>query len=283
MLNKDFLKWHLESNRAIRTILKPWKDKKLKKSYNEYLQSGYAEKLKQFRDTHRGDRCFIIGNGPSLKAKDLDLLKNEYTFAANRIYEIFSETIWRPWTYVVVDKDFMKEQYKMILKVPCEYRFLRYDVIPNKDMPDNAQIFYADRKFSINKSETKDVYVSEDITKGISDGRTVTFISIQLAIYMGFEQIFLLGVDFSYKNMVKDGRLEEKETVQTYFNGKEYSNAIQDYNVTLYAYQKAKEYADSHGIKIYNATRGGKLEIFERVDFDELMKKEKEQKGGLLQ
>lgn len=39
--------------------------------------------------------------------------------------------------------------------------------------------------------------------------------------------------------------------------------------VTL-AYQSAKQYANQHDFKIYNATRGGKLEIFERVDFNDL-------------
>ena len=45
-------------------------------------------------------------------------------------------------------------------------------------------------------------------------------------------------------------------------------------NEQLKAYQKAKQYAETHGIKIYNATRGGKLEVFERVDFDSLFEKE---------
>ena len=61
--------------------------------------------MKQFKDLYQGKRCFIIGNGPSLKADDLDCLKNEYTFAANRIYEILDKTDWRPWAYVVVDKN----------------------------------------------------------------------------------------------------------------------------------------------------------------------------------
>ena len=36
-------------------------------------------------------------------------------------------------------------------------------------------------------------------------------------------------------------------------------------------YEVCDTYAKAHGIKIYNATRGGKLEVFERVDFDDLM------------
>ena len=43
-----------------------------------------------------------------------------------------------------------------------------------------------------------------------------------------------------------------------------------DMAYTFSAYEVAKENAEKKGIKIYNATRGGKLEVFERVDFDSL-------------
>ena len=88
---------------------------------------------------------------------------------------------------------------------------------------------------------------------------------MQLAAYMGVKEIYLLGVDFTYGG-------QEKNVEYTHFYGTDKSgNASIGYvkHVAL-AYQSAKEYADSHGIKIYNATRGGKLEIFERVDFDSL-------------
>ena len=39
------------------------------------------------------------------------------------------------------------------------------------------------------------------------------------------------------------------------------------------SYQAAKQYAQTHGIKIKNATRGGKLNVFQRVDFDSLFPK----------
>ena len=88
---------------------------------------------------------------------------------------------------------------------------------------------------------------------------------MQLAAFMGFKEIYLLGVDFSYGG-------QQKNTNYTYFYE---TDAIENMGVgyvrqVTLAYQAAKRYAESHGIKIYNATRGGKLEIFERVDFDSL-------------
>lgn len=115
------------------------------------------------------------------------------------------------------------------------------------------------------------MFISEDITKGVSRGHTVTFTSIQLAIYMGFKEIYLLGVDFSYSVVIdKNGKTFKNDNVQDYFNGKKYDTTMMNYNGMLHAYQTAKKYCDEHSIIIKNTTRGGKLEVFERVDFDSL-------------
>ena len=52
---------------------------------------------------YKGQRCFIVGNGPSLNLEDLNKLKNEKTFAFNRIYYIFDKTEWRPSFYITED------------------------------------------------------------------------------------------------------------------------------------------------------------------------------------
>jgi hypothetical protein len=49
------------------------------------------QKLKSLHDIHKGERCFIIGNGPSLQQTDLSLLKGEYTFGMNRFFLAFPE------------------------------------------------------------------------------------------------------------------------------------------------------------------------------------------------
>jgi hypothetical protein len=82
---------------------------------------------------------------------------------------------------------------------------------------------------------------------------------------MGFSEIYLLGADCDYKKMGTVGNHFYKQEVK---DGNPFINEL-----VFAAYECAKQYADEHGIKIYNATRGGKLEVFERVDFDTLFKK----------
>jgi hypothetical protein len=109
---------------------------------------------------------------------------------------------------------------------------------------------------------------SHNIANVVYSGQTVTYSMIQFAAYMGFKEIYLIGVDCNYS---KDNSVISAES---YFD-KRLFNASRTYaapevDTNLLAYARAKEVCDQKGIKIYNATRGGKLEIFPRADFDSL-------------
>ena len=68
-----------------------------------------GKKLSELKGCHKGQRCFIIGNGPSLKAEDLDKLQNEICFASNMIYKIYDQTSWRPTYYCNSDTRILKK------------------------------------------------------------------------------------------------------------------------------------------------------------------------------
>lgn len=268
----------------VRALLRSYMDTRKKSLHERYLRSPDHFYLQTLKGIHEGERCFIIGNGPSLCSTDLDMLCGEYTFAANRIYKIFNQTQWRPTYYLTVDSPMLPERYEALLKYADElgHLFLRVDVTDRKDESKSldfpiekmTRIFYEeDGFFKVYQNiwNQWSSYVSEDISYHFSDGYTVTFASIQLAIYMGFKELYLLGVDFNYSVMRDaNGKLFVDESIQDYFDKQRYDTTIFNYNSMLHAYQIAKEYCNNHGIKIMNATRGGKLEVFERVDFDEL-------------
>ena len=92
-----------------------------------------------------------------------------------------------------------------------------------------------------------------------------------MAVYMGFSEIYLIGVDCSYANEIDRNEKRISNETKNYFD-ESYQNEIRYSNTykMLQAYNKANEYASKHNIKIFNATRGGKLDIFERVDFDKI-------------
>ena len=48
-------------------------------------------KIDALRNRHKGERCVIIGNGPSLKQTDLSKLRDVYTVGMNRFYLAFPD------------------------------------------------------------------------------------------------------------------------------------------------------------------------------------------------
>ncbi len=238
---------------------------------NNYRLKVGAKELIKYKNKHKGQRCFIVGNGPSLTVEDLEKIKGEVSFAANRIYNIYDKTDWRPTYYSIQDYVVICKSFNEIDKLIKTKKFV--GIIPtmyHKKMKNIVFYKLIDEPFYPEPPN-----FSEDVSNGIYDGWTITYTNIQMAVYMGFSEIYLMGVDHSY-SVVKDsdGNLIYNN-VKDHFNADDKSHDIPQTFKTTVSYISAKEYAKKNGIKIYNATRGGKLEVFERIDFDSLFRKEK--------
>lgn len=265
---------------AVRVIAKPIIDWKRKKDHERYLRSPDHFYLQTLKGIHEDKRCFIIGNGPSLRVEDLDMLKGEYTFAANRIFTIFDKTDWRPTYYLSIDDKVLKDFQNDFLRLDLGHMFINHKCCPI-EAPTNrlTKIFHSALTMIVDQyqNDCASMYISEDVSSHFCDGQTVTFDSIQLAIYMGFKEIYLIGVDHNYSKVLDAaGKVHIDPTVQDYFDNRQYEHTYPaNLKASQYAYTIAREYCDTHGITIRNATRGGKLELFKRVNFDELIRQKK--------
>lgn len=270
----------MKSNILIRRLSWPYMTVKKQITQAQYMRSLEPEKLKKLKGIHEGKRCFIIGNGPSLTVEDLEALKNEITIASNRIYEIFDKSDWRPTYYIAEDVDGIAEMVSQINDTGIKKCIVPISAKKYITDVNNTYFgYWTSNKFVVNRYDDDTSHISEDISNYFSVGYTATFSAIQLAIYMGIKEIYLLGVDFNYSVVAdRSGKMMRLDGVTTYFDGKERSGSYLNYYSTLYAYQHAKEYCDTHGIKISNATRGGKLEVFNRIDFDNI----KLNRGGIV-
>ena len=132
-------------------------------------------------------------------------------------------------------------------------------------IPDSA-IVYRDFREGISVDNPyPPIKFSDDSSIVIYDGFSITYSLLQLACYMGFKEIYLLGCDCSFS------RDPEKQHFVN--SGHVDVNAYRIGEKMIMAFEKAKEYCDSHGINVYNATRGGALEVFPRVNLDEMVLK----------
>lgn len=252
-----------------------WRSDFFESEYFHIILKRYLyTQLVQFKNKHSGERCFIIGNGPSLRSEDLDKLKNEVTFATNKIYLTYKETDWRA-TYFVIEDPLIMDAHKEInrnikgVKFYCLSSALNYEDF----YAENAYFFDHDHRINYRPYP----YEVEFSTKPdfLIWSHTVTYSCIQLAAYMGFKEIYLLGIDHNFAiQRKKNGEIIKNDT-QNHFSAEYDSNKNRhfiemDIDLATSAYECARVYAKKNNIKINNATRGGNLEVFERVDFDSL-------------
>lgn len=229
------------------------------------------EKLTKLKNKYINERCFIVATGPSMKMKYLKYLKNEYTFSMNNITKYYAKTKWRPTFYVIQDLEALEENIVRIKKEKNSKIFINYK-IHKKIKNDKNKILYPhynglhssrmDKKFITNK-------FSKDASIEVFDGYTVTYSIIQIAHYLGFKKIYLIGVDNNFKNP----KINDLNFFRNIKNKKEY---LEDYKTwdkrMLIAYKCAKKWSKKLDFEIISINNS-KLNIFRKKKFSSLIKK----------
>lgn len=242
---------------------------------NHYSKTKYGRLISKYRNAFSGRRCFFIGNGPSLRSDDLTVLyeHKEITFAFNRIYNIFDETLWRPDFYISQDEKMLSgceekvNQLKMSVKlIPIQMKWY-YDI-----NIDDALYFNMNWR---QKDNFEEFVFSDNAAKELACANTGMYTAAQLAVYMGFAEIYLIGVDHHFQTSQNNkGEIMVDNSVKDYFCEK-YNEDKKDLYIpnvekSTQTYLAMKKNCDQRGVKVYNATRGGRLEVFPRKKFEHL-------------
>ena len=234
-----------------------------------------ARRLASYRDQHAGERCFIIGNGPSLSITDLVRLSGETTFAANKIYLAFGLTAWRPTYYVAEDDHFLEQHHAEISRWPGFVKFVNGRW---------RHLFRGDREVIWYPWRPPDAHAfprfSTDALRVLHCGYMVTYVSLQLAYWMGFSRVYLLGVDFDYgtrfagvPTVAHASEHGRDHFVPNYFKPGEL-RYLPRLDLAEVAMRCALDAYRAGGRQVWNATPGGKLEVFERTTLDDVLRGE---------
>jgi hypothetical protein len=224
------------------------------------------KRVRAYQDIHKTERCFIIGNGPSLNQMDLTRLRGQATFGLNRIYLLFPELGFTT-TYLVSVNDLVLEQ------CAPEMRQLK---IPKFITWRTRGWFHGDPHANfIDTDFTGPENFSGDALGRVFEGFTVTFVALQLAFYMGFHEVVLIGVDHNFTTqgtpnatVVSSGD-DPNHFAPGYF-GKGFRWQLPDLEGSERAYRLARKAYAEVGRRIVDATQGGKLTIFPKVDYNTL-------------
>lgn len=243
------------------------------------------EKIRQLKDIDNGKRCFLMATGPSLKKindKCLKKLENEIVIGLHDSFKIreysdinfkyYAMTDLRTWNNHC--RDILNLETNLFVEGEVAESYLankrRYDRFKN----DKCEIYVTKCIGRTRESEPNVlipmdepyIWKGQDLSKGTYSG-VQSFLQIPLPIsyYIGCKEIYILGLDFDPATTGYHFFLEEKAEPEAPMRSKTYWRCIEkEYEAIKVAFEK-------DGRKVYNATDGGKMEVFERVNLEDIL------------
>ncbi|MDD1427164.1 hypothetical protein MEO94_22330 [Dolichospermum sp. ST_sed9] len=257
------------------------------------LKKLVAENSK-FKNIHHGERCFILATGPSIKTQDLGCLQGELCIGVSQFFLYKDIKIISPKYHVLAPShhpfnfDDLGKIFDGLMRsygddVTCflgytPYIFSNYRFIEKYTQYKNNNQYFID--YSMSQSLDESNYCDDDIwriDKKPFSIRTVIYSAIQVAVYMGCKEIYLIGCDHDYLNDTsrvtnhhfykeEDG-VSDAEHLSSFTTERWFG----EYYFRWKQYRLIREYAQQHGCGIFNATNGGMLDVFPRVRLEDIV------------
>lgn len=219
-------------------------------------------------------RMFIVATGPSIRMSDLDWLweRNELSISVNTIYKVFGQTKWRPTYYYIQDYNAVTNAINDGIKledcgvskcIVTRQAGRRISYKYNKKKIGILECNFLDH-WSRGVNSKKWGYSSDLLNYGLIDCCTVVNGAIALADFMGIKDIYLLGLDGCLngkQDHVGEGDLPDEN----------YQSAINNILGTNKSYYIMRSMLKNQNLNVYNATRGGVVEAFKRVNMDDII------------
>ena len=241
-------------------------------------------KLASLRNNHLGSSIFILGNGPSLNKVNLSSLSEYHTFAVNKIYLLFDKIDWRPDFYTTLDWRVTPDNFEEVNRLDGMTFFFPHRF--RGMLRDGADVFWYE---STSPGRSLFDRFEINLEKGARGGGTVLTAAIQIAYFMGFRKIFLVGVDASYhipSTVRQSGgdrfgtgtqiNLEStKDDDTNHFDPRYFGKGTKwhDPNVDemIRGFRACHRAIECSGGELINATSGGDLECMPRMTFDDAL------------
>lgn len=231
------------------------------------------EELKQFKNKFCGKRIFLIGTGPSLTEQDVWRLKDEYTFSVNSFVLAMKDMKFDPTFYGFIDGQVMDLWGEDVLSIDNSIVFYTSKFPIKKTMKKRLRKKANAYEFLEKDDECWTDFVkgipkgfSDDVSKEVYWGYTCMYSMMQIISYMGFSEVYLLGMDCIYAPGKRDFRdCRDENTIKMGSYGGETVPKF------IKAWEAVERYTRDMDINIYNATRGGMLEVFKRVNLDDVL------------
>lgn len=218
------------------------------------------------RNRHAGERCILVANGPSLNRMDLSFLRRHTVIGMNKIFLGFRKFGFYPRYYVAVNRKVLEQSAEAIRGINCV-----------KFISDRADGLITEDALTYRINTTRAPHrFCHDIDKGVHEGWTVTYVALQIAYYLGFTEVILIGMDHRFEHAGEpnqaswlDGPDPNHFSPDYFGNGQHWDNP--DLEHSEESYRIARTEFERDGRRIIDATLGGACTIFEKMDYRELV------------
>lgn len=245
--------------------------------------SGLLAKNQPLANLHAGKRCFILGSGPSINGQNLLAIKGDIKVAVGWFQKHPDCVALNPQYWMVADPDSWKRASEFL--EPLVTFMLEQPFRPKLFLPTSsvdylgalsAAAFLDLHLFHYDRARTLQEPLNFASTIP-SIGQNVIAPALMLALYLGCNPIYMLGCDHDWWNWTRQEY--DQKHLPHFFNPKKADEVVEKHSfddlqrtirIQKHEYSSLRNYAESRGIAIYNATKGGALDSFQRADFDSL-------------
>ena len=214
---------------------------------------------------HRGERCVLVANGPSLNNMDLSFLRDEITIGLNKIFLGLRKFHFYPRYYVAVNEKVVTQCVHEIKALSC-VKFISSrsgNLVPESALTYHINTTNPPARFSSN------------IANGVHEGWTVTYVALQIAYFLGFSEVILIGLDHRYDFVGQPNEARKMDGPdpnhfsESYFgHGQAWDNP--DLLNSEESYRIARAEFEKDGRRIVDATLNGACTIFEKKDYHQI-------------
>jgi hypothetical protein len=250
------------------------------------LSNRRFEENRRLVGRHSGERrCFVIGNGPSLKEMDLKPLADEYTIGANSFYKHPDADAVGLDYLCVFDPHFMQDEpravdwHRTLAGKMTRARFLLHEsaraIVDRYGLYAGRELYYVRPGVATRRAASVNLDLSLPLNVGFTTGSSV---AIPLALCLGFKEIYLIGFDCnwledttkSYHFYDTHKHFPEFDSTAKDNRGNTYEDELRSVLREFESHRLLREKAEQIGVRIVNASRGGLLDIYEREPYDSL-------------
>ena len=241
-------------------------------------------KNRALNNRHAGERCFILATGPSIKKQDLKLLRGETCIALSNFFVHQDYRVVKPSYYCVagyhqpISKTAWTE-WLGEMAAATDNAVMFFSLNDREDIERNGLFSRREIHYLQYANWSKISGGKLDITRSVPSPQSVTIMALEVALYMGFKNIYLLGCDHDWMLHLDTSQHFYEENQHAFVRagydewaGVDLELQCQSYVRLWQRYKELGQIARGKSINIFNATAGGLLDVFPRIRYESLFK-----------